>query len=148
MQGKEPWEGCCILCTWGLLSSSFKFLSIKILNWSIWTEVLPAVGNGCGRGSWNCELWLFDDLGVNRVEVYIGAQSVYVFVGWVSLSSSWSVSHSLSLFVPHTGPAMNFLWPLGAIPTWGFDVCAQSLIDKEVSVATAGKRREKGRALN
>lgn len=95
MQGKEPWEGCCILCTWGLLSSSFKFLSIKILNWNIWTDVLPAVGNSCGRGSWNCEVWLFDDLGVNRVEVYIGAQSVYVFVGWVSLSSSWSVSHSL-----------------------------------------------------
>lgn len=65
--------------------------------------------------------------------------------GWVCLSSSWSGFLTLFLFVPYAGPAMNFLWPLGAIPTWSFDVCAQSLIDKEVLVAAA---REKGRALN
>lgn len=117
MQGKEPWEGRHILCTWGLPSSSFKFLSIKILNWNVWTDVLPAVGNGCGRGSWNWELRLFDDLWVNRVEVYIGAQSVCVFVGWVSLSSSWSVFLTLYLSLCLT-QALPWIFsdPLGPFP--------------------------------
>lgn len=117
MQGKELWEGRCILCTAGLLSSSFEFLSIRNLNWNIWTDVLPAVGNSCGRGSWNCELWLFPDLWVNRLEVYVGAQSVYMFVCWVSLSSCWSVFLTLFLSLCLT-QALPWIFsdPLGPFP--------------------------------
>lgn len=103
------------LCTCELLPSSFKFLSIK----RFWTEAFGLMfcqqwGNGCGRGSWDLELWLFVNLWVNRVEVYTGAHSVCdCVVVCVCLALGLFLSLSFSLCAS-CGPCHEF-----SLTPWG-----------------------------